>query len=171
MHFASKSSGLRREPNSHEAAEPRNQACRAAEGALDNAIQKLGTVWGSSPWKHGQRQSRVLHQSRPQCLAAVVVMKVSSLAAPPSKDLCPWATTGWAALKSSNAKVIFPLAFRAEAWHSSSHHANQCVQPRAVLPNPSLKRSANGMVHWPSSAGPSAHFALAVQRATPSSPA
>ena len=41
----------------------------------------------------------------------------------------------------------------------------------AVLPNPSLKRSANGMPLWPSSAGPAAHFALAVQRAMPSSPA
>jgi len=40
-----------------------------------------------------------------------------------------------------------------------------------VLPNPSLKRSANGMSHWPSSAGPAAHFALALQRATPLSPA
>jgi len=40
-----------------------------------------------------------------------------------------------------------------------------------VWPNPSLKRSANGMSRWPSSAGPAAHFALAVQRAIPSSPA
>jgi len=37
----------------------------------------------------------------------------------------------------------------------------------AASSNPSLKRSANGMSHWPSSAGPSAHFALAVQRAMP----
>ena len=37
--------------------------------------------------------------------------------------------------------------------------------------NPSLKRSANGMSRWPSSAGPTAHFALAVQRAMPLSPA
>jgi len=42
---------------------------------------------------------------------------------------------------------------------------------RAKTPNRSLKRSANGMAHWPSSAGPSAHFARAVQRATPSWPA
>jgi len=38
-------------------------------------------------------------------------------------------------------------------------------------PNTSLKLSANGVARWPSSAGPAAHFALAVQRATPSSPA
>ena len=41
----------------------------------------------------------------------------------------------------------------------------------AALPNPSVKLSANGVPHWPSSAGPTAHFALAVQRATPLSPA
>ena len=41
----------------------------------------------------------------------------------------------------------------------------------AALPNPSLKLSANGMSRWPSSAGPAAHFALAVQRATPLAPA
>ena len=42
---------------------------------------------------------------------------------------------------------------------------------RARMPNPSLKRSANGMARWSSSAGPSAHFALAAQRAMPSTPA
>ena len=46
----------------------------------------------------------------------------------------------------------------------------QSRQP-AVKPNHSVKLSANGMSRWPPSAGPSAHFALAVQRVTPSSPA
>ena len=41
----------------------------------------------------------------------------------------------------------------------------------AARPNPSVELRANGVAHWPSSAGPVAHFALAVQRATPSSPA
>jgi hypothetical protein len=41
------------------------------------------------------------------------------------------------------------------------------IQPRStVLPNPSVKRSANIASHWPSSAGAAPHFALAVQRAT-----
>jgi hypothetical protein len=35
-----------------------------------------------------------------------------------------------------------------------------------AAPNPSLKRSTNSMAHWPSSAGASPQFALAVQRAT-----
>jgi len=62
---------------------------------------------------------------------------------------------------------------RSAAWLELD--VNMQTQPRGngenVLPNPSFKRSANGMSHWPSSAGPAAHFALAVQRATPSSPA
>ena len=41
----------------------------------------------------------------------------------------------------------------------------------AALPNPSVKLSVNGVPRWPSSAGPAAHFALAVQRVTPLSPA
>ena len=41
----------------------------------------------------------------------------------------------------------------------------------ALRPNPSLKLSPNGMSRWPSSAGPAADFALAVQRAMPSVPA
>ena len=44
------------------------------------------------------------------------------------------------------------------------------VSPSA-RPNHSLKLSANGVSRWPSSAGASPHFALAVQRATLSSPA
>ena len=36
-----------------------------------------------------------------------------------------------------------------------------------MQPNHSLKRNANSAARRPSSAGPSAHFALAVQRATP----
>ena len=39
-----------------------------------------------------------------------------------------------------------------------------------ALPNPSLKASPNSVAHWLSSAGPAAHFALALQRATLSGP-
>ena len=41
----------------------------------------------------------------------------------------------------------------------------------SVPPNNSFKLSPNGMSRWPSSAGPAAHFALAVHHATPSVPA
>jgi len=43
--------------------------------------------------------------------------------------------------------------------------------PHALMPNPSFKPSPNSVARWPSSAGPAAHFALAVQRATLSVPA
>ena len=43
--------------------------------------------------------------------------------------------------------------------------------PWQVVPNPSFKPSPNGGSRWPSSAGPAAHFALAVQHAPPSVPA
>jgi hypothetical protein len=36
-----------------------------------------------------------------------------------------------------------------------------------VLPNHSVKRTGNGLSRQPSSAGPAAHFALAVWRAKP----
>ena len=45
------------------------------------------------------------------------------------------------------------------------------AQLSALKPNPSLKLSPNGAPRWPSSAGPAAHFALAVQRVTPLVPA
>jgi len=61
---------------------------------------------------------------------------------------------------------------RAERGAESLASKNsQAIAMPPVLPNPSLKRSANGMSRWPSSAGPAAHFALAVQRTMPSSPA
>ena len=41
----------------------------------------------------------------------------------------------------------------------------------AVKPNPSFKPSPNSVARQPSSAGPAAHFALAVRRATLSGPA
>ena len=43
--------------------------------------------------------------------------------------------------------------------------------PRELMPNPSFKPSPNSVARRPSSAGPAAHFALAVQRATLSVPA
>ena len=55
-----------------------------------------------------------------------------------------------------------------------AHRASCCYQivaamasSKAALPNPSLKRTHNGIAVWPSSAGASPHFALAVQPAMP----
>jgi hypothetical protein len=57
---------------------------------------------------------------------------------------------------------------RPNSGGSRSRFPYSCAMPprSAALPNPSVKRSANIASRWPSSAGPAAHFALAVQRAT-----
>ncbi len=45
------------------------------------------------------------------------------------------------------------------------------LRPPPARPNPSLKLSTNGVSRWSPGAGPAAHFAPAVQRATPLAPA
>ena len=62
------------------------------------------------------------------------------------------------------------------AHATSEERTMQCTRSagrraKSARPNPSFKRSANGIAHWPSSAGPAAHCALAVQHAMPLSPA
>ena len=61
------------------------------------------------------------------------------------------------------------------ALHQAGRYIRAGVTARALRsplrPNTSVELRANGVAHWPSSAGPAAHLALAVQRATPSSPA
>ena len=58
---------------------------------------------------------------------------------------------------------------------SSSQHSSGTlrifVSPPELMPNPSFKPSPNSVARRPSSAGPAARFALAVQRATLSVPA
>ena len=96
---------------------------------------------------------------------------------------------GPAAVGSIAASLVFPSGGRqvsgapslvsAEREHPQGvNRINPCggtvhtfASPASLMPNLSFKRSANGMSRWSSSAGPSAHFALAVQRAMPLSPA
>ena len=69
------------------------------------------------------------------------------------------------------------VAWRATAFGHSRQALSMGLAARVlaessrVRPNHSLKLSPNGMSRWPSSAGPAAHFALAVQRAMPLVPA
>ena len=66
-----------------------------------------------------------------------------------------------------------PSAFTVFSSHRPSRHgalAGHSWRGRVVA-NPSLKLSANSVARRPSSAGPSAHFALAVQHATLLAPA
>ena len=60
-------------------------------------------------------------------------------------------------------------AEREAQWSACKY--NLGCKPNALMPNPSFKPSPNGGSRWPSSAGPAAHFALAVQHAPPSVPA
>ena len=60
-------------------------------------------------------------------------------------------------------------AKKSPACLKACHSFGSQVAP--ARPNHSLKRSDNGRPRRPSSAGPSAHFALAVQRVPPLSPA
>ena len=67
-----------------------------------------------------------------------------------------------------------PLLGRQPRRGSTAAPEENRVQVRSaagVRPNHSLKLSANGVSRWPSGAGASPHFAPAVQRATPLSPA
>ena len=77
---------------------------------------------------------------------------------------------GFAAVRSPAHKLL-RHAVAQHRWQARQGGCPSALPVPAARPNPSLKRSANGMSHWPSSAGPAAHFALAVQRATPLSPA
>ena len=75
--------------------------------------------------------------------------------------------------------MLNPLASRSVNGKNASmaclaqHQSNysRLFRNGAVEPNPSFKPSPNGGSRWPSSAGPAAHFALAVQHAPPSVPA
>ena len=60
------------------------------------------------------------------------------------------------------------------SWQLAEQRASGCcpivaasASSKAALPNPSLKRTHNGIAVWPSSAGASPHFALAVQPTMP----
>jgi len=71
----------------------------------------------------------------------------------------------WDVLHNQAARID-DMTMRITSWDTGAEWRRV-----AASSNPSLKRSANGMARWPSSAGPAAHFALAVQRAMPSLPA
>ena len=99
----------------------------------------------------------------------------------PAKPKLLGATVGWrpvllASARSGGKNAVVPFNLRlivqAKIAVPGSHgvlagHGTR----RRVVANPSLKPSPNGVARWPASAGPSAHFAHAVQRATPSVPA
>ena len=119
--------------------------------------------------------------------AAVLRLAISSLSASPLPPPTRSGSTGGRQPATPLRPGSQSLASVSRNRHSHGHNWHSCdpanhwfphLHPSRVFktnlsstPNPSLKRSANGMSHWPSSAGPTAHFALAVQPAMPSVPA
>jgi hypothetical protein len=134
---------------------------------------------------HVLRRSRVLPSLFPQPKSNDILPLVIHVSANSSQS----SQVMWSSLEASPRKVVSHEAgfglFRLFAWCREGRAVvglrrlqgwlqqvacfpySWSMQPRsAVLPNPSVKRSANIASRWPSSAGPAAHFALAVQHAT-----
>ena len=66
-----------------------------------------------------------------------------------------------------SAKTRRPVLDLGAAWLCETPLMIKASLPQhRPWPNPALKRNTNSAPRWPSSAGPSAHFALAVQRVT-----
>jgi hypothetical protein len=167
----------------------------AAVGSIQIAVPSFcGIEQGSSNANHTschQRSAHVLRRSRvpPSLCPHPEHSENSPLAIHVSPNSSQGSRAMWSRLKASPRKAVslevgFAL-FRLFAWCRESRAVvglrrvqgwlqqvarfpySWVMQPRsAVLPNPSVKRSANSVSRWPSSAGPAAHFALAVQRAT-----
>ena len=133
---------------------PRSQCLNRASRSLDNQF-----INGASRRLKSQRLEGASRRLNSQSVAvATAVLQLS----------------GW--LPAEPAGLVPALTERPKSSCSravSSGKLASRLPPGAppALPNPSLKLSANSVAHWPSSAGPSAHFALAVQRATLLSPA
>jgi len=68
-------------------------------------------------------------------------------------------------------KRTFYLSLASKHGIVAVSQSKRTCSVETVPPNPSLKRTPNGIAVWPSSAGASPHFALAVQHVLPSSPA
>ena len=175
MRYASRSSACRRGLNSHEAAEPR-EVRRSLLRATPPA---------SSECELTEQRSRVMSRAVTSGNYMVPPCQIE----PSRCEGCPAVqSVRGAAAASTAAFGVGQLPRRIEyvPCHGRQRGAGSdwCVppgvtgswrarhprSPAAALPNPSLKASPNSVAHWPSSAGPAAHFALAVQRATLSGP-
>ena len=174
----SKVSALRREPNSHKAAEPRNTFVARHVASLHCATsqwrQSMSNLHRPCIGHQAVELARRFYLAPPCRLAlmnfveAAVFRQItpSALCRPSARRRKPW-RHGASQLGQRGAGSVWlvPAAPAAVAYF-------RCLaSARTALPNPSFKRSTNSVARQPSSAGPAAHFALAAQRAMPSSPA
>ena len=169
MRFSSKISACRRALNSHNAAEPRapSQSLLPAERqapveSLRKEQAPVSPSFTNSPPCIGQ-QCRARAAGHGQARGSVAGM------------VCAWCRGLLKLLQESVPRYGLQRAAAGVRRGSSRakvlyHPPRQCP-PRAALPNPSFKPSPNSVARRPSSAGPTAHSALAVQRATLSVPA
>ena len=110
-------------------------------------------------------------RARVQCasrsLNKVFVGRRSAPLPAPGKYRCP-STTRFGCSSATLTVMSSPHHLHCSQACSAKYSTGSSA---AALSNPSGKLIVNGVPHWPSSAGPLAHFALAVQHVTPSSPA
>ena len=159
----SRVSACRRELNSHKAVKPRalrphfRRVCIASEAhhhplPRDEPNASLG--------KLGARVKRLV-ATVPHCRAALRPRH--------------WLSFGWGACcRPVSCRWLQSAQSGTRSWSyeaAQSWQANRLLPPGAAWPNPSFKPSPNSVARRTASAGPAAHFALAVQRATLSVPA
>jgi hypothetical protein len=135
-----------------------------------------GPVGASAQVSFGS--AHVLRRSRELRLSTSILEGAARTIAPPTsshspsparatgQSLVPEARLGYARQSTAknqmrNSPFRLFKAAQAQGLCSNSSVLHQ------VLPNPSFKRTPNGVARQPSSAGASPHFALAVWRATP----
>jgi hypothetical protein len=167
---ANRVSAFRRELNSHNQAQPQRNGQQRTDPAL--AIHRftwaaVSTVRVESKDTPAPCPSEAIH-----FLVGPGYWSVSEAAASNSAQARTSSSgfnTWHASISSAQREAV--LVRRQELLASGPGSQQWSGTSGASLPNPSLKLSPNGVAHWPSSAGPSAHFALAVQRATPLVPA
>ena len=171
MHHSSRNCGLRRELE-----QPRGAG---ATGPIHDA-------WTRSPRSRSDMTARTpaesLHRSamRPwpeshqRFVGAVswqsVICRESVCRLPPPAGHRLRSASAMVARKSPPRRLASRHAPGAQICQGLCAFRNHAAS-NAVKPNPSFKPSPNGGSRWPSSAGPAAHFALAVQHAPPSVPA
>ena len=164
MQHSSRVSACRRVLNSHNAAEPRATSHSQQPASLQMHVEAVREKQAPMPRLCTNTQRyigswcRVGSASHAQARGAVAAIVFA---------LCP------GLLKLLQESVPRSGLQRAAVgvWRRPPRSEFLCLAPRhwphgAALPNPSFKPSTNSVARRPSSAGPTAHFALAVQRAT-----
>ena len=176
MWCANRICACRRELNSQNAAEPRENSHLPLEEFTMNSLakSKLAKCRGQRVSRDAANKNCKDHSrsvERPHCVGNIGSQLVQWPAATSNVKF----GGGW--LSHRQALVARQgLQRGAGSFHftppriTSSWQVRPHRMPRAALPNPSLKLSPNSVARRPSSARPSAYFALAVQRAMPSSP-